>query len=217
MNSEKIYVRDFMNIERFEVGPLLTNCYLAVCEITGESVLIDPGSISRKLEESIKNSQLKVILLTHGHFDHIGGLNEILKFIKAPVLIHKLDAPMLTDPLLNASYMMGIEYRTVEASSLLSHGDTITCGESILNVLHTPGHTQGSVSFAVNDEFVIAGDTLFKQSVGRWDLPGGDYTTLMESIRNTFLPMPDATNVYPGHGEPTTIGFERRNNQFIAV
>ena len=204
-----------MKIERFEVGPLLTNCYLAVCEKTGESVLVDPGGTSKKLEESIKNTQLKAILLTHGHFDHIGGLNEILEFSEAPVLIHKLDAPMLTNPLQNASYMMGTEYRTVEASKLLEHGDTVTCGESILNVLHTPGHTQGSVSFAVDDEFVIAGDTLFKLSAGRWDLPGGDYTALMESIRKTFVPMPDTMKVYPGHGESTTIGYEKKNNPFM--
>ena len=205
-----------MKIERFEVGPLLTNCYLAVCEKTGESVLVDPGGTSNKLEESIKNTQLKAILLTHGHFDHIGGLNEILEFSEAPVLIHKLDAPMLTDPLQNASYMMGTEYRTVEASKLLDHGDTVTCGESILNVLHTPGHTRGSVSFAVDDELVLAGDTLFKLSVGRWDLPGGDYTALLESIRNTFVPMPDAMKVYPGHGESTTIGYEKKNNPFMS-
>ena len=205
-----------MKIERFEVGPLLTNCYLAVCEKTGESVLVDPGGTSKGLEESIKNTRLQAILLTHGHFDHIGGLNEILEFSEAPVLIHKLDAPMLTDPMQNASYMMGNQYRTVEASKFLEHGGTINCGESILNVLHTPGHTRGGVSFAVDDEFVISGDTLFKLSVGRWDLPGGDYNALLESIRNTFVPMPDTMKVYPGHGEPTTIGYERCYNQFMS-
>lgn len=204
-----------MKIERFEVGPLLTNCYLAVCEKTGESVLIDPGGTSKKLVESINSTQLQVILLTHGHFDHIGGLNDILEFSEVPVLIHKLDAPMLTDPRQNASLMMGTEYRTVEATKLLEHGDTITCGESILNVLHTPGHTRGGVSFSVDEDFVFAGDTLFKMSVGRWDLPGGDFTTLKESIRNTFVPMPDTMKVYPGHGDTTTIGYEKKSNPFM--
>ena len=205
-----------MNIERFEVGALMTNCFLATCEYTGESVLIDPGGTSTELEVSVKNSNIKAILLTHGHFDHIGGINKIIKFTNAPVMIHALDAPMLTDPFQNASSLMGIEYRTIEATSLLSDGDEIVCGKSILKVVHTPGHTKGSVSFVSENEFVLAGDTLFKLSVGRWDLPGGSYAALLDSIRNTFLPMPDNMDVYPGHGELTTIGYEKKYNQFMA-
>ena len=204
-----------MKIKRFEVGPLMTNCYLVSCETTGESVLVDPGGLSSELKASLHNTRLHAVLLTHGHFDHIAGLNDVVEMTGAPVYIHELDAPMLTNPTLNGSYMIGADITTIQATSMFSHDETIQWGESSLKVLHTPGHSEGSVSFVGGDEFVISGDTLFRLSVGRWDLAGGDYHTLMESIRLSYLPLPDTMDMYPGHGEPSTIGFEKQHNQFI--
>lgn len=204
-----------MKVKRFIVGPLMTNCYLVTCEKTNESVLIDPGDVSNELMEKVKNCSLKTILLTHGHFDHIGGVSTIIDKTDASLLIHSIDAPMLTDPDLNGSYMIGAAIRTSEPSGFLSEDEDVVFGESILKIIYTPGHTEGGVSFVSDGEFVIAGDTLFKLSIGRWDLPGGDYATLIKTLQEIFLIMPDSTDVLPGHGDTTNIGFEKKHNPFL--
>ncbi|MFC1606351.1 MBL fold metallo-hydrolase [Candidatus Latescibacterota bacterium] len=204
-----------MKVQRYMVGQLMTNSYLVVCETTGESILIDPGGYSPELDNAIDKTTLTTVVLTHGHFDHIAGLGSVLEHCKVPVLIHELDAPMLTDPNLNGSFMIGTEISTAEATSFLSHGDTIQCGESMLEVAHTPGHSPGGISLIANGSFVLSGDTLFMMSVGRWDLAGGDFKTLMQSIRATYIDLPDKMELYPGHGESSTMGFEKLNNQFI--
>ena len=206
-----------MKVERFIVGSLYTNSYLVTCEKKNESVLIDPGDVSQELIEKVKEISLQAILLTHGHFDHIGGVNTIIDETGAPVLIHSLDAPMLNDPGLNGSYMIGERICASEPSGFLSEGDDVRFGESKLKVIQTPGHTRGGISFVSDGEFVIAGDTLFKLSVGRWDLPGGNYESLMKTLQDTFSIMTDSTYVYPGHGEITTIGFEKEHNQFMSI
>ncbi len=204
-----------MKVEQFSVGPLSTNCYLVTCEKTNNSVLIDPGDVTLELMNKVKESTLKAILLTHGHFDHFGGVNSVKDETGAPILIHPLDAPMLTDPGLNGSFMVGASLHSYEPSGFLSEDEDIIFGESKLKVILTPGHTKGGISLASDGEFIIAGDTLFKLSIGRWDLPGGDYTILMKTIKKVFCNLPDSTIVYPGHGEPTTIGFEKKYNQFM--
>ena len=204
-----------MKIQRFIVGLLQTNSYLVICEKTNESVLIDPGDVTKELLAKVKEYPLKTILLTHGHFDHIGGVNTVFDETGVPILIHSLDAPLLTDPVLNGSYMIGAEISIHEKSGILSEGDDIIFGESSLKIIHTPGHTAGGVSFVSDGEFIIAGDTLFKLSVGRWDLPGGNYSTLMKTLTEVFSTMPVSTEVYPGHGETTNIGFEKKHNPFM--
>lgn len=204
-----------MKIDTFTIGPLATNCYLVTCETTNESVLIDPGDTSKLLLETIESTRLKAVLLTHGHFDHIAGINKVLDGAEIPVLIHREDTDMLIDPQRNGSFMIGQTITAVEASGVLADGDIVRFGESSLDVIHTPGHTRGGISFVSEGAFVIAGDTLFKMSVGRWDLPGGDYGILMNTIQNIFAKMPDDTIVYPGHGERTSIGSEKSYNQFM--
>jgi glyoxylase-like metal-dependent hydrolase (beta-lactamase superfamily II) len=204
-----------MNVERFIVGTLQTNCYMITCERTDESVLVDPGGISQQLMDKINEHSVKMVLLTHGHFDHIAGVRDIIEHTDAQLLIHSKDALMLSNPLLNGSFMIGAEITTPEPSCFLTEQGSITFGESSLKILHTPGHTPGGVSFVADGEFVIAGDTLFKLSVGRWDLHGGNYQTLLNTIRDKFSIMPDNTIVYPGHGDITSIGFEKKYNQFM--
>jgi hydroxyacylglutathione hydrolase len=205
-----------MKVERYAVGPLETNCYHVICEKTGESVLVDPGGFPEELFRENRKPLLKAILLTHGHFDHIGGAGEAARLTGAPIMIHTLDAPLLEDPYLNGSAVFGMGVERVKPDILLSGGEYIEFGECGLTVLQTPGHTRGGISFhSPKEQIIFAGDELFRLSVGRWDLPGGNYRTLVETIRTLFAPLPDVTVVYPGHGDSTTIGFERKYNEFM--
>lgn len=206
-----------MIIARYPVGPLETNCYHLTCGDSGESVLIDPGEFPIEMFRQNKPPALKMILLTHGHFDHIGGVREVADRTGAAVAIHHLDAPMLEDPFLNGSSFFGPKPGPIRPDMLFDGGERIEFGRCALTVLHTPGHTTGGVSFLSETEgTAFVGDVLFRLSVGRWDLPGGDYRALVRTLREVFSPMPDGMKVYPGHGEPTTIGFERKYNEFMA-
>ena len=181
-------------------------------------MIVDAGFGGGKLIDFLQEHKLNpvAVALTHGHIDHIAAVTMLRQHYRdIKVYIHKLDAEMLTEARQNLSILSGEPFKAEPADVLVEEKTIIEEAGIKLEVLHTPGHTRGSVSFAVDDEFVIAGDTLFKLSVGRWDLPGGDYTTLLESIRKNFVPMPDTMKVYPGHGESTTIGYEKKNNPFM--
>ena len=204
-----------MTVRRFIVGHLSTNCYLVTCEKTNESVIIDPGGMTETLLSMIKRTNLTAILLTHGHFDHGADAETISNMTGAPLMIHTLDVPMLSNPMINGSAMIGTKIEIPPPQTFLIPGQSITFGDTSLTIIHTPGHTKGSVSFSYKEEFIIAGDTLFNFSVGRWDFPGGDYHTLMNTLKTIFYPLPDTMTVYPGHGDTTTIGFERENNEFM--
>jgi glyoxylase-like metal-dependent hydrolase (beta-lactamase superfamily II) len=202
--------------EGFAVGPIEANCYILGCERTREAAVIDPGAEGDKILDRLSGLNLKAvkIILTHGHGDHIGAVEEVRKATGAPVLIHEKDAPCLTRPDRNLSAFMGARMEFEPADQLLEDGDRIAVGDIGLTVLHTPGHTVGGICLAF-DGSVLTGDTLFAGSVGRSDFPGGNHTQLIASIKEKLMVLPDDTRVYPGHGPMTTIGWERGENPYL--
>ncbi|MDO8578884.1 MAG: MBL fold metallo-hydrolase [Dehalococcoidales bacterium] len=205
-----------MNIEKIEVGPLGVNCYLLGDEAARVGIIIDPGAEPETILKRVKNLKLdiKSIVITHGHFDHTGALKEIKDATGADIAIHAEDARRLgaKDPM---AATFGISYSTPPAPNrLLKDGDIIRAGSLQLQVLHTPGHTPGSICL-LGDGVVFTGDTLFCSGIGRTDLPGGSPEKILDSIRNKLMVLPGNTTVYPGHGPETTIGQERRNNPFL--
>lgn len=208
-----------MRIWSNELGAFGTNCYVIACTETGESAVIDPGFDDPWLTDVMKENVLepKLVLLTHGHLDHIGGIAAVRRLTGARVAIHGDDAPMLTDPHLNGSARFGMPITAEPPDRLLRDGDEVRVGKLLLKVIHTPGHTLGGCCFyyAGDGGHLFAGDTLFAGSIGRTDLPGGSYDTLIQSIKGRLLALPGQTVVYPGHGPATTIGDEQEYNPFL--
>lgn len=207
-----------MFLKRLVVGALETNCYLISCEKTKEAAVIDPGGeeaadlILNLLQKN--NFNLKYIINTHGHIDHIIGNNLLKVKTEALLLIHRLDADMLIDGNKNISSFMGKEICSPHADKLLEEGDEISLGTLKLKFIHTPGHTPGGISLVVNN-IVFTGDTLFAGGIGRTDLPGGSYQDLQKSIKEKLLVLSDDKIIYPGHGPDSTIGEERRTNLYL--
>ena len=201
-----------MMIKRIVVGGLETNCYIFADLDKKEAAIIDPGSNGSNIKREVEKYGLniKCIINTHGHGDHISSNGKF----KAPIYIHRLDADFLHNAKLNMSASFGFSIKSPEASHILEEGDIIEIGDLKLEVLHTPGHTPGSISLLGNG-FVFTGDTLFMGGVGRTDFPYGSEEKLIDSIRQKLLVLDDATVVYPGHGPSTTIGREKLNNGFI--
>lgn len=213
-----------MRVERFVLNELGTNCYV-VAPVSGhEAVVIDPAGPMEPVERYLEEHGLTVraIFQTHGHADHILGLEALREKTGAPVYIHEGDAEMLTDPTKNLSAFMGRPVRCRPAEYLWKGGEILTVAGLRVKVLHTPGHTPGGVCLDIAPEgkeiqpkIVFTGDTLFAGSIGRTDFPGGDYEQLIESIRTQLLPFPDDTVIFPGHEGDSTIGDERKLNPFI--
>ncbi len=209
-----------MQIDRLVLGEFETNCYvLRNNEQTKDCLIIDTGLDVGPLLAFLEQHKLApdAVVLTHGHIDHIAGVDALReKFPTLSTHIHKLDAELLTDTVGNLSFMTGGSFSTEKADCLVEEGDKIDRAGIKLRVIHTPGHTPGGICLYAEQEGVIfVGDTLFADSVGRTDFPGGDMGQLIEGIKQKLLVLPDATIVYPGHGPQTTIGREKADNPFL--
>jgi len=201
----------------FPLGALETNAYVLTNDETKEAIVIDPGCDPEPLLLGLEDMKVVAVLLTHAHFDHIGGLQVIRDQYQCPVYMHRNEENWLSSPELNGSLMWPQVTGPMSfqpAEHFVKQGDQLEFLGLTLDVLFTPGHSPGSVSYLV-DKHLFSGDVLFRQSIGRTDLRGGDHRTLMESIHNKLFPLGDDVAVYPGHGPITTIGYEKQYNRFI--
>jgi glyoxylase-like metal-dependent hydrolase (beta-lactamase superfamily II) len=204
--------------EILPVGMLECNCSIFGDETTREAIVIDPGDNVDEIRAVLERHSLRVkaIVVTHAHIDHVGGASELRKLTGAPVYMNANDRELLDHINVQAEWLGIEDPGGVEVDSELKDGDHLVVGVTEFQVLETPGHTQGSISLWIPSENkLIAGDTLFRDSIGRTDLPGGDGRQILVSIREKLMPLPDETVVYPGHGQQTTIGREREHNYFL--
>lgn len=192
------------------------NTIVAWCGETREAIWFDPGAEADELLGWIKNQELHIsrIINTHGHVDHIAD-NAIAKAaLQVPLCIHPLDRPKLTSAVLNLSVWTGIEVVSPDADETLEEGDTLPCGKIEFQLFHVPGHSPGSLVFYA-DGMLIAGDTLFRESIGRTDFPDSNELVLHTAIRSKIYTLPDETKIFPGHGDSTTVGHEKRYNPYV--
>ena len=206
-----------MKIVNIPTGMLQANTYLVCDETSRLGFIVDLGGYSKELKNIIEKNdiQIQYIVLTHGHGDHIGGVQEHLKdFPDAKVVCSRAEEKMLLDPELNEANHFGPEKVSFKPDILVDDGDTLTVGNMTMKFIMTPGHTEGGMCILI-DDVLFSGDTLFCRSIGRTDLAGGDFRTIMESIKKKLFLLPDETQVLPGHMGPTTIGFEKENNPFV--
>ncbi|MEM2936373.1 MAG: MBL fold metallo-hydrolase [Candidatus Bathyarchaeia archaeon] len=208
--------------KRLTVGILSTNCYIVGCPQTKEAIIIDPGFDRREGAERVlkevdqRNLRVQYIVNTHGHPDHVAGNGVVKEATGAPILIHGEDAPMLTDTAENLSGLFGFQMVSPPADKTLQDNDVIKIGEVVLRVLHTPGHSRGSICL-LGEDVVFTGDTLFAGSIGRTDLPGSSRQEILRSLRNRLMPLPDHLRIYPGHGLSSTMGREKRFNPYLSI
>ena len=204
--------------EILPVGPLQCNCSVIGDEATREAMVIDPGDDIEDVAAIIRKHNLKVkqIVITHAHIDHVGGAMKLRALTGAPILLNQNDYGLLKMLDMQATWVGMPAPGDVKIDAQLFHGESLSAGSLSVNVLHTPGHTEGSVClYFPAEKLLIAGDTLFAGSIGRTDLPGGSLEKIMRSLHQRVLALPDETVVIPGHGPKTTIGEEREGNPFL--
>jgi len=208
-----------MKLSIISDNPYGQNIYVYYNEETREGVIIDASDSLETVKHLVVDNALKIkaVLLTHGHFDHIFRAKEICKFIDAPLYAHEDEAALLQSPEMNRSDYRGLNI-TARPDKLFRDGDVFDVGGVSLKVIHTPGHTAGGVCYydAANG-VIFTGDTLFRETIGRTDMPTGDHATLVKSINEKLFILPDEVTVYPGHGEASTIGHEKKNNTAMGV
>lgn len=201
------------------VGAFQENCYLYACPQTLEAVIIDPGDEAQRILDRIQELKFipKYIINTHGHIDHICAIDEVSAVYPVPLAIHPADVPMYTNEETARVFGRTAPLVKRQPDILLQEGDTLSFGTLTLEVLHTPGHTPGGICLVSRPYCVFSGDTLFQRSIGRTDLPGGNYAQLITSIRKKLYKLDEELVVFPGHGEPTTLAEEKYENPFVTV
>ena len=206
-----------MKITQFTIGAIMTNCF--VISDSNEAVLIDAAEYSEEISSYLLNNNLdlKMILLTHAHFDHMLGARKFSEKFRTPVAVGEKDEYAMYDPELNGALLFGVsDFHPLDSCMTLREGDQVQVGDTVITVIESPGHTKGGISFYMPG-YLICGDTLFEDSIGRTDLTSGNYEQLIETIRTKFYTLPDDTVVLPGHGNSTTIGYEKHHNYYVNV
>ena len=203
-------------VHQLSVGPLQVNCFVVACQKTREAMVIDPGGEGPQILHLAESSgyQVKQIVNTHGHFDHIGANQQVKDATGAVLMMHEADLPMLQNARNHAQAYGLTVSPSPDPDKFLNEGDVFSVGEQSFSVFHVPGHSPGSICL-LSDGHLFVGDVLFAGSIGRTDLPGGDFDALVEGVREKLFRLPAETIVHPGHGPDTTIGREKQMNPFV--